>query len=78
MKSLNEEYVANATIGNDIEVSAFESVRTIAFANDSLNNGVTVWVCENKEAFDQALAGLKSEEHIRILGCGNSHVQRAS
>ena len=59
-----------------IEVSRFDSVLTIAFENLSLNNGVTVWVLEDFATFRAALKKMASEDHIKVLAAGNSHVER--
>ena len=62
---------------SQIQVSEFNTVRTISFVNKS-QNGMgdatpIVWVCENKAAYDNAMAELSAMSHVKILDSGHSH-----
>lgn len=50
---------------------------TIAFKNKTFgdNPPVTVWVCEDKESYENRLAYLQTQEHIEIVQNGPSQVK---
>ena len=59
-----------------IEVSMFETVRTIVFLNKhNTPPSLVVWVAADNTAYQVALADLKKSKHIEIIQQGHSHVQ---
>ena len=63
-----------------IETSVIDSIYTIVFTNKTLcrsvEEGLSVWICENVTAFRQSLAVLKGKPHCRVISAGPSIIKR--
>ena len=61
-----------------IEVSPLNSVLFISFLNRSHNPPTpVVWVCANREAYQESMRKLSEQEHIQITDFGHAHVEGA-
>lgn len=62
----------------EIPVHPMGAVLTITFLNKThVQPTPTVWVCENRDAYESGMRELLANEHIHIVQSGPSHVRES-